>query len=75
MMNLSSIMGSEPLLIAYPLHHISILHYYSITMDVLLSTFKCTHIGFVPGIVLPDYEEQPQEEYYEEEYYNDDPAN
>ena len=42
--------------------------------DVLLSTFKCTHIGFAPGIYLPDYEEPPQEEYYEEEYYNDDPA-
>ena len=44
-------------------------------MDIFLSTFKCSHIGFVPGIVLPDYEEQPQEEYYEEEYYTDDPAN
>ena len=43
-------------------------------MDVLLSTFKCPHIGFVHGIVLADYEEQAQEEYYEE-YYTDDPAN
>ena len=44
-------------------------------MDVLLSTFKCTHIGFAPGIYLPEYEEQPKEEYCEEEYYNDEPAN
>ena len=44
-------------------------------MDYLLSTFKWTDIGFVPGIVLPDYEEHPQEEYYEEEYYTKDPAN
>ena len=70
MMNLSSIMGSEPLRIAYLLYHVSILHYYRITMDVLLRKFKCTHTGFVPGIVLPDYEEQTQEE-----YYSADPAN
>ena len=44
-------------------------------MDVLLSTFKRTHFGFAPGICIPDYEEQPQEEYYEEEYYADEPAN
>ena len=43
--------------------------------DVLLSTFKCTHIGFAPGIYLPDYEESPPEDYYEEEYYDDGPAN
>ena len=44
-------------------------------MDVWLSTFKRTHFGFAPGICIPDYEEQPQEEYYEEEYYADEPAN
>ena len=31
--------------------------------------------GFNPGIYLPDYEEEPQEDYYGEEYYNDGPAN
>ena len=51
------------------------LHLLSDIQDVLLSTFKCTHIGFAPGIYLPDYEESPPEDYYEEEYYNDDPAN
>ena len=41
---------------------------------VLQSTFKCTQIGFVPGIYLPDFEEeQPQEEFVEEEF-GDDPA-
>ena len=40
-------------------------------MDVLLSTFKRTHFGFVPGIYLPDFEEQSQEEFYVEEYADD----
>ena len=31
--------------------------------------------GFVPGIYLPDFEEQPPEEFYEEEYYTDGPVN
>ena len=51
MMNLSSVMGSEPLSIAYPIHpdkHVAL--YISFIPDVLLSTFKRTHYGFVPGI-------------------------
>ena len=71
MMNLSSIMGSKTLCIAYPFHQISILAFLSDIQDVLLSTFKCTHIGFAPGIYLPDYEEQPQEELSEEKCVDD----
>ena len=69
-------MGSKTLCIAYPFQQISILAFFlSDIQDVLLSTFKCTHIGFAPGIYLPDYEESPPEDYYEEEYYDDGPAN
>ena len=63
-MNLSSVMGSEPLFMAYPFHDISILHYLSFIQGVLLSTFKRTHYGFVPGIVLPDLENHLQEEFF-----------
>ena len=72
MMNLSSVMGSEPLCIAYPFHQYKHTAFYiSFIQGVLQSTFKFTHIGFVPGIYLPDLEEQPQEEFYEEEYADD----
>ena len=68
MMNLSSMIGSEPL--SRPTHStdICILHYISVIHDALQSTFKCTHFGFAPGIYFPDFEEQPQEEFYVEEY-------
>ena len=61
----------------YPTHstNISMLHYISFIMGVLLSTFKCTHISLFPCIVLPDFEEQTPEDYYEEESFEDDPAN
>ena len=68
MMNLSSVMGSEPLCTAYPFHRYKHTAFLSAIQDVLQSTFKCTHFGFAPGIYLPDFEEQPQEEFYKEEY-------
>ena len=55
MMNLISIMGSEPLSMAYLLHQISIYAFLRDYQDVLLSTFICIHLfcfGFVPGIAL-----------------------
>ena len=64
MMNLSSVMGSETLFMAYPFHDIRILHYLSFIQGVLLSTFKRTHYGFVPGIVLLDLENHLQEEFF-----------
>ena len=34
-----------------------------------------SRLVFNPGIYLPDYEEEPQEEFYGEEYYDDGSAN
>ena len=34
-----------------------------------------SRLVFNPGIYLPDYEEEPQEEFYGEEYYDDSCAN
>ena len=38
----------------WPTHsnNISILHFISVTQDVLQSTFKCTHFGFAPGYFI-----------------------
>ena len=68
-------MGSEPLYVAYPFHKYKHTALLSFIPDVLLSTFKCTHFGFGPGIYLPDSKEQVQKEFFQKEYRADGPAN
>ena len=61
----------------WPTHStdISMMHFISVIQDVLLSTFKRTHYGFSPGIYLPDFKEQFQEEFLQKEYRADGPVN
>ena len=58
----SSVMGSEPLCIAYPFHrykHTAL--WASLRMSCRVHSNVLT-FGFARGIYLPDFEEQPQEE-------------
>ena len=68
MMNLSSVMGSEPLIIAYPFHLYKHIALYTHHSGCLAEYIQMYSLWFCPGIYLPDFEKQSQEELYMEEY-------